>query len=90
MRILVVGASGVLGQAVVTALASNEVVEASRSGVHRVDLREPATIGALYAEIGEVDAVVCGRPRRDGITVTAEELDRLRDGGEIQHPVPEM
>lgn len=62
MRILVVGASGVLGRAVVAALAAqapHEVVEASRTGVHVVDLREPASIAGLYAEVGEVDAVVC-------------------------------
>lgn len=59
MRILVVGASGVLGRAVVAALAPHEIVEASRTGVHKVDLREPASIAALYAEVGELDAVVC-------------------------------
>ncbi|MET0998580.1 MAG: short chain dehydrogenase [Marmoricola sp.] len=59
MRVLVVGASGVLGRAVVAALTAHEVVEASRTGVHRVDLREPASIASLYAELGELDAVVC-------------------------------
>jgi NAD(P)-dependent dehydrogenase (short-subunit alcohol dehydrogenase family) len=59
MRILVVGASGVLGQAVVAALAPHDVLEASRSGAHTVDLRKPDSITALYAEVGELDAVVC-------------------------------
>ena len=59
MRVLVVGASGVLGRAVVAALASHDVVEASRKGAHKVDLREPASIATLYAEVDELDAVVC-------------------------------
>ncbi len=59
MRILVVGASGVLGQAVVAALSDHDIVEASRSGDHRVDLREPDSIASMYAEVGELDAVVC-------------------------------
>lgn len=59
MRILVVGASGVLGRAVVAALAPHDVVEASRTSGHEVDLLEPASIASLYAEVGELDAVVC-------------------------------
>ena len=55
-----VGAGGRLGTAVVTALsARHEVVPASRSGEHFVDLTNPATIAALYASVGRVDAVVC-------------------------------
>jgi NAD(P)-dependent dehydrogenase (short-subunit alcohol dehydrogenase family) len=61
MRILVVGASGRLGSAVVEALADrHEIVTASRSGDgHFVDLRNPATIAGLYASVGPVDAVAC-------------------------------
>lgn len=59
MRILVVGASGVLGQAVVAALGGHDIVQASRTGDHRVDLREPASIAAMYGEVGELDAVAC-------------------------------
>jgi NAD(P)-dependent dehydrogenase (short-subunit alcohol dehydrogenase family) len=61
MRILVVGASGRLGSAVVDALADrHEIVTASRSGDgHFVDLRNPATIAGLYASVGPVDAVAC-------------------------------
>jgi NAD(P)-dependent dehydrogenase (short-subunit alcohol dehydrogenase family) len=60
VRILVVGASGRLGSAVVAALAGrHEVVEASRSSAHFVDLRNPASIAGLYSSVGTVDAVVC-------------------------------
>jgi NAD(P)-dependent dehydrogenase (short-subunit alcohol dehydrogenase family) len=60
MRVLVVGASGRLGSAVVAALAGrHEVVAASRSGDHHVDLTNPASIAALYRSVGTLDAVAC-------------------------------
>ncbi len=60
MRVLVVGASGRLGRAVVAALADrHEVVEASRTSGSYVDLTNPASIAALYSSIGTVDAVAC-------------------------------
>jgi NAD(P)-dependent dehydrogenase (short-subunit alcohol dehydrogenase family) len=60
MKVLVVGASGRLGRAVVAALADrHEVVEASRSSAHFVDLRNPASIATLYSSVDTVDAVVC-------------------------------
>jgi NAD(P)-dependent dehydrogenase (short-subunit alcohol dehydrogenase family) len=60
MRILVVGATGTIGRAVCDALAAkHDVVRASR---HRssltVDIAQPASIRALYAAVGRVDAVV--------------------------------
>jgi NAD(P)-dependent dehydrogenase (short-subunit alcohol dehydrogenase family) len=59
VKILVVGASGVLGRAVVAALDGHDIIEASRSGQHSVDLRDPNSVAALYAEVGELDAVAC-------------------------------
>lgn len=60
MRILVVGAGGVLGSAVVKALEpDHEVVPASRSGQFTVDIRDPASITKLYDSVGPVDAVMC-------------------------------
>ena len=60
MKILLVGASGTLGGAVALALAGrHEIVPVRhRAGPLRVDLAEPASIRALYAEVGSVDAVV--------------------------------
>lgn len=58
MRILVVGASGLLGSAVVAALADrHEVLAASRSGAYPVDVTDPDSVAALYERIGPVDAV---------------------------------
>ncbi|MBL1110871.1 short chain dehydrogenase [Streptomyces sp. 110] len=61
MKILLVGASGVLGSAVSTALSErgHDVVEASRQGEYRVDLRHARSITALYDAVGQVDAVAC-------------------------------
>lgn len=59
MRILLVGASGLLGRAVAEALSTHEVIEASRSGKVVVDLNDADSITALYEGIGMVDAVAC-------------------------------
>ena len=60
MRILVVGATGTIGRAVVEALsAGNEIVSASRSkSPIEVDIARPESIKAMYAKVGQVDAVV--------------------------------
>ena len=63
MRILLVGASGLLGRAVHAELGGlpgrHEVVTASRGSGERVDLTDPASIDALYKRVGWVDAVAC-------------------------------
>ena len=60
MRVIVVGASGTIGQAVAEALAGeHEVLRASRSsGELRVDIASPESIRRMYDAAGEVDAVV--------------------------------
>lgn len=60
MRILIVGASGTIGSAVVTALGGrHELVLASQHKAPEiVDIADPASIRALFARIGRVDAVV--------------------------------
>lgn len=60
MKILVVGASGTLGRAVAQHLDErHQVITAGRnSGEHRVDLRDDASVGALFAATGRLDAIV--------------------------------
>lgn len=60
MRIVIVGASGDVGQAAVKALSGrHEIITAGRnSGDVRVDIADRDSIDAMYQTIGKVDAVV--------------------------------
>lgn len=60
MRTIVVGASGTIGKPVVKALqARHEVIKVgSKSGDHQVDIKDSASIRALFEKIGRIDAVV--------------------------------
>jgi NAD(P)-dependent dehydrogenase (short-subunit alcohol dehydrogenase family) len=60
MKILVVGASGTIGKAVVEELKGrHEVLSAGRThGDYRVDIGDLASIRALLNQVGNVDAVV--------------------------------
>ena len=59
MRIIVIGATGTIGRAIADELAKrHEVLRASRHGEVRVDLEDVASIEAMLAGAGEIDAVV--------------------------------
>lgn len=60
MRILVIGAHGTIGREIVTALSGeHDVLGASRSDSDlTVDIRDVASIRAMYERVGRVDAVV--------------------------------
>jgi NAD(P)-dependent dehydrogenase (short-subunit alcohol dehydrogenase family) len=60
MRILIVGASGTIGSAVAAALAGRHdlVLASQQKSPEIVDIMDPASIRALFARIGLVDAVV--------------------------------
>lgn len=60
MRILIVGATGTIGCAVVAELAPrHEIIGAGRtSGDLNLDLTDPASIRAAYEKAGTIDAVV--------------------------------
>ena len=60
-KVLVVGASGLLGGEVVRALAGRaDIVAASRTGSpETVDITERASLEALFDRVGTVDAIVC-------------------------------
>ncbi len=61
MRILVVGATGTIGRAVVAALSPrHDIVPVTRRHTAiTADLARPDSIRALYQALGQVDAVVC-------------------------------
>jgi NADP-dependent 3-hydroxy acid dehydrogenase YdfG len=60
MRILLIGATGIIGQAVVAALgARHDVIQAShQKAAERVDISDAASVRSLYARVGRVDAVI--------------------------------
>ncbi len=60
MRILVIGATGTIGKAVVAALSpKHDVVAASHPhATEKVDISDPASIRALLARLGKFDAIV--------------------------------
>jgi len=61
MKVLVVGATGTIGKAVVQALSPrHEVVSVGHSGgALRVDLADKASLARLFETSGRVDAVIC-------------------------------
>ncbi|MGP8297953.1 short chain dehydrogenase [Streptomyces inhibens] len=61
MKIIVIGATGTLGSAVVRQLEDrgHQVVRAARRGPVRVDLEDLTSVDALFASVREVDAVIC-------------------------------
>src|SRR4051812_8597426 len=60
MRILVIGPHGTIGREIVKALSGqHEVLGASRSDAEiAVDIRDVASIRAMYDKVGRVDAVI--------------------------------
>ncbi len=59
-KIIVVGASGVLGTAILAELAArHEIIRASRSGADvQVDVRDIGSVEAMYRQVGPFDALV--------------------------------
>lgn len=60
MKIIVIGATGTIGQAVVGELAPrHQIIEVARSrGQHQVDISDASSIRALLEKVGKVDAIV--------------------------------
>ncbi len=60
MKIVVVGATGVVGKAVVAGLKPrHEIVKVGKTrGEHQVDIKDSASIAALFKRIGKFDALV--------------------------------
>jgi NAD(P)-dependent dehydrogenase (short-subunit alcohol dehydrogenase family) len=59
MRIIVIGATGTIGKAIVAAIErDHEVIAASRNSKIRVDMSDPESIRNMYKTVGRVDAVI--------------------------------
>ncbi|WP_394143605.1 short chain dehydrogenase [Vibrio atypicus] len=76
MKILAIGANGVIGQAVTNLLAQeHEVVAVGYSkGGFTVDIGDKESIRSLFEQIGEVDAIICMAGNGE-----MGELDNLTD-----------
>jgi NAD(P)-dependent dehydrogenase (short-subunit alcohol dehydrogenase family) len=84
MRILVIGASGTIGQPLCAELQRrHEVVAAGRSGPDAVvDIRSSISIENMYQAVGPIDACICAAESGalDGFDTLAEEslLENMR------------
>ncbi|HJV66596.1 MAG TPA: short chain dehydrogenase [Geomonas sp.] len=91
MRIIVVGATGTIGKAVVKSLASEyEVVRvASKSGDFRVDMTRKDSIDKLFKEVGSFDALVCaaGVARFGALSELSDEDFQLGLNGKLMGQV---
>lgn len=81
MKILIVGANGLLGTGAVAALSEgNEIIQASRSGSISVDLTKPESISAMYEKVGKVDAVIAATGKVPFKTLTELTLADYKAG----------
>ncbi len=90
MKVLIVGASGMIGSAIAENLSDMEVIRAGySSGDVTVDLENNDSIATMYKEIGKIDAVVCasGKAAFGGVDEITEKDVRLsilnKLGGQI-------
>ncbi|WP_412552623.1 short chain dehydrogenase [Shimia sp. MIT1388] len=84
MKVLLIGASGMIGRALAHALSSDhDVITASRSsGDFQVDVANPDSLRALFAQTGPLDAIIS--TAGDGVmaplaTMSDDDLNRTLD-----------
>lgn len=59
MKVLLIGASGIVGAAIAADLHDHQVIKASfKNSEHTVDIQDKASIEALFKKVGNVDAVI--------------------------------
>jgi NAD(P)-dependent dehydrogenase (short-subunit alcohol dehydrogenase family) len=60
MKVLLIGASGTIGQAVAAELGqTHEIIRASRHGPdHEVDIGDEQSVSRMFAAVGRIDAIV--------------------------------
>ena len=68
MKVVIIGATGLIGKAVAALLTDkgHDIVQASRNTQPGLTLEDPASIEVFYKAIGEVDAVICAAPQGGG------------------------
>ena len=65
MKILVIGATGTIGSAIIQELKNDtDLVTASlNSGDYRVDLADPSSIVNMLKQVGQLDGIICAASR---------------------------
>ncbi len=65
MKILIIGATGTIGSAIVQELNSDtDLVTASlNSGDYQVDLADPGSIISMLKQVGQLDGIICAASR---------------------------
>lgn len=91
MRILLIGASGTIGRAVRSELEQDhEIITAGRKGADvTVDMTSPASIAAMYEQVGKVDAVISasGQTHFGALTEMTPEDNAISIEGKLQGQV---
>lgn len=82
MRVLIIGGSGTIGRAVVTAFQDigDEVVALSRSTSPALDITDSASVEAAFAQVGTVDAVVSVTGKAPYVPTAEATLEDFRSG----------
>lgn len=81
MRILIIGGTGTVGQAAALGLKKHEIITAGRSSGHlRVDVTDEASIRALFAKAGKLDAVITTAGHVHFGPVASMTQDQFRKG----------
>ena len=77
MKVVIVGATGLIGKAVAALLndKGHEIVRVSRHTQPGVDISDPTSIAAFYAAIGEADAIISASAKSTNYNSVSELND---------------
>lgn len=84
MKVVVVGHTGVVGSAVVQAFDArgDEVIGASRHSSPSLDIKNPDSIAAFFAKVGQVDAIVSATGAVPFVSVNEATTEEFQAGFE--------
>jgi len=82
MKVLLVGASGTIGKAIIQELAPrHEIIKAGKNhGQHQVDITNIDSVRALFSKVGKVDAIIAAAGNVHWGSFSAMTADEFRVG----------